>query len=274
MPKTKKPTADLEKIKARVEKRIHRANDYPMNLSMCIYGRPKVGKTRFIASAPRPLIIDCDDKGTDSTRDDLNPYATRIETWSEINDIYWYLQSGDHEFDTVGIDTVSGLQTLCMNFVLGDELSRDASRDPDQPSQRIYQKVSQLMKTQITNFRNLPMNIVFTAHTRTKTTGEDEDEEITITGPNVSPAIQSHLLGAVGLIGYMMKREVVVKTKVEVKGVKKTRKRRVARTRLLVGPSERFETGVRYSALKDFEHIDAPDFSKMLEQIKQGGKSG
>ncbi len=273
MPKSKQPTVSakqLEKIKTRVEKRIHRANEFPLNLAVVVYARPKTGKTRFCATAPDVLIIDCDEKGTDSTRDDLNPFTSRIERWDEINDIYWYLQSGDHPYRSVAIDTVSGLQTLAMNFVLGDEVSRDASKDPDQPSQRIYQKVTQLMKTQITNFRNLPMNVIFTAHTRTREQGEGDEDIITVTGPNLSPATVSHLLGAVGLIGYMSKREVIVKTKVD--GA--TRKKKVRRTRMLIGPSERFETGVRYSALKDLDYIDSPNFPDLLEMIAAGKAKG
>ena len=259
----KPPVAEMDKIRTRVEKKIHRASEYPLNLSVVVYGRPKVGKTRFCATAPKVLIIDCDEKGTDSTRDDTDPEAIRVTTWSEINDIYWYLQSGEHNFESVAIDTVSGLQTLAMNFVLGDEAARDASRDPDQPSQRIYQKVTQLMKVQITNFRNLPLNVIFTAHTRTREQGEGEEDITYVTGPNLSPATQSHLLGAVGLIGYMLKREVVVK--------QGTRRRKIRRVRMLIGPSDRFETGVRYSALSDLPHIDNPNFSDMLEVIKQGG---
>lgn len=253
----------LAKIKTRVEKKIKRASEHPMNLSVVVYARPKTGKTRFCATAPKVLIIDCDEKGTDSTRDDLNPHTIRITTWSEVNDIYWYLQSGDHDFESVAIDTVSGLQTLCMNWILGDEHARDTSRDPDQPSQRLYQKRTQLMTNIITNFRNLPMNVIFTAHTRNTEQGEGEDEIITVTGPNLAPATVNHLLGAVGLIGYMHKREVVVKRKVG----DKVKRRKVTRTRMLIGPSERFETGVRYSALKDLDHIDSPDFGELLALI-------
>jgi len=273
------PRIDIDKVRTRVERKIHNAADYPLNLAVVVYARPKVGKTRFCATAPDVLIIDCDEKGTDSTRDDLNPKTIRITTWSEVNDVYWYLQSGEHPYKSVAIDTVSGLQTLAMNFVLGDEAARDASKDPDQPSQRIYQKVTQLMKTQITNYRNLPMNVIFTAHTRTREVGEGEEEIIQVTGPNLSPASLSHLLGAVGLIGYMSKREVVVRR--TVNGV--ARKRKVRKVRMLIGPSERFETGVRYSALKDLDHIDDPNFgelleiiagSKQLKKASEGGVSG
>lgn len=273
--KEKEPTVSpkqLEKIKTRVEKKIKRASEYPLNLAVVVYARPKVGKTRFCATAPDVLIVDCDEQGTDSTRDDTDPKTIRITTWSEVNDIYWYLQSGDHPYRSVAIDTVSGLQTLCMNWILGDEHARDTSRDPDQPSQRLYQKRTQLMTNVITNFRNLPMNVIFTAHTRTKEQGEGEDEIITVTGPNLAPATVNHLLASVGLIGYMHKREVPVKKKVKVKGKVKTSRRMVTKTRMLIGPSERFETGVRYSALKDLDHIDSPDFQSLLDLIS--GKKG
>jgi hypothetical protein len=110
------------------------------------------------------------------------------------------------------------------------------------------------------------MNVIFTAHTRTREQGEGDEDITYITGPNLSPAVQGHLLGAVGLIGYMLKREVTIK-----RGTKRVKVRRV---RMLIGPSDRFETGVRYSALSDLPHIDNPDFSTMLEVIKGGKVSG
>jgi hypothetical protein len=39
---------------------------------------------------------------------------------------------------------------------------------------------------------------------------------------------------------------------------------------MLIGPSDRFETGVRYSALADLPYIDNPNFSDMMEVIQRG----
>ena len=75
------------------------------------------------------------------------------------------------------------------------------------------------------------------------------------------------------MIGYMMKREVIVKKTVNGK----VTRRKQQRVRMLIGPSDRFETGVRYSALKDFDHLDNPDFSEMLKTIgtrKEATKNG
>lgn len=268
MAKKKPPRAELETIRGRVEKKIKRASEFDPNQNFLIYGPPDSRKTRTAATAPDVLIIDCNDLGTDSVRRDIDPRVIRIEFWSEINDVYWYLQSGDHPFKSVAIDGLTGLQTIAMNFVLGDEAARDASRDPDMPTRPAWQKIGQLMKVQITNYRNLPMNTIFTALARSRDVGEggEEDDPVWHTGPAVSPSIAGHLEAAVGTIGYMVKREVVVKTKVEVKGKKKVRRKKEVRTRMLVGPQERFTTKDRNGLFG--AHIDAPDLAEMLAIIE------
>lgn len=254
-----------EKVNARIAKKIKRASEFDPNQNFLIYGGPGVGKTRVAASAPSPLIIDVDEKGTDSVRRDIDPHVIRVETWGEINDIYWYLQSGEHEFKSVVIDGVTGLQQLAMNFVLGDESSRDASIDPDMPERRAWGKVGQLMKVQITNYRNLPFNTIFTALDRVRESGEGDEEEMMVVGPSLSPSIQKHMTAAVGTIGYLVKREVVVKSKKVIGGEEKIKRRKEIRRRLLVGDSERYISKDRNGLFGEF--IDAPDVSRMLDII-------
>lgn len=255
----KKPArVEMKDVKSRVEAKIKKASEFDPNQNFLFYGISGAGKTRLAATAPNPLIVDVDEEGTDSVRRDIDPHVYRVKFWSEINDIYWYLQSGDHDFRSVVIDGATGLQTLCLNFVLGDEAARDASRDPDMPSRQVWGKVGQLMRVQITNFRNLPLNTIFTALPRTRDTGDGEEEEVLVTGPAVSPSIQNHLVASVGTIGYLMKREVIVKTK-------KGEKKKVTRRRLLLGDNERFITKDRNGLFG--EYIDGPDITQMLELI-------
>jgi hypothetical protein len=177
--------------------------------------------------------------------------------WSEVNEVYWYLQEGDHPYKTVAIDGVTGMQRLAMNFVLGEIVALDASRDPDMPSRQAWGKVGQLMRTQITNFRNLDMNVVFTALTRVNREGGEDDEEMgdSILGPAVSPSIAGHLEAAVDIIGYLYKREVTLK---------KTGKK-VHRRRLIVEASERYLVGDRTGTYDSY--IDAPDLSEIFQAI-------
>jgi hypothetical protein len=197
-------------------------------------------------------------------RRDLDPNVFPAERWPDISDVYWYLQSGDHDYDTVAVDGVTAMQTLCMKFVLGDEAARDASRDPDMPGRPTWFKVTELMKTQITNFRNLPMNVIFTATQRTKSIGDDSDDGIaeTFIGPNCSPAVADHLEQAVSLIGYISTREVRVRVKTKKGGTPKIK--RTQRTRLLVGPSERYQTKDRYGVFGPY--IDQPNLTEMIKR--------
>src|SRR4029077_8687351 len=146
--------ADMPELEARVRKRIKPASKLARNQNMLIYGEPGTRKTRLAASAPKPLIIDVNDHGHDSVRQDYDPMYYPCDRWLDLNDVYWYLQGGNHDFETVVIDHVTNLQTVCMNFILGDEASRDASRDPDMPARQAWGKLGQLMKTQLINFRN------------------------------------------------------------------------------------------------------------------------
>jgi phage nucleotide-binding protein len=244
-----------------VEKRIKRASKAPRRQRFLIYGEPGTRKTRLAASAPEPLIIDVNDQGQDSVRNDLDPRYYWLDNWNDLNDVYWYLQSGNHDFQTVVIDHVTNLQNICMNFVLGDEASRDASRDPDMPTRQAWGKVGQLMKTQIINFRNLPMNVIFLAHVRSNEVEAEDDETYIKLTPEVSPQVQKVLTGSVGTIGLMTKKEVWVRNK------GKGTKRREVRTRLMFADSERYVSKDRNHVFG--EYIDAPDMSEMIERIYQ-----
>jgi hypothetical protein len=257
---------DRSEVTKRVREKIHPASELPQNQNFLVYGDSGTGKTRLAASAPKILMIDVNDKGQDSVRRDLNPDFIQVEYWREINDIYWFLQEGDHDYESVGIDTVSNLQNICMDFVLGDEASRDASRDPDMPSRQAWGKVGKLMRTQIINYRNLPLNVIFVAQLRARQIGdEDEDTGDILYGPEVSPSIEKSLKAAVGTIGYLTKREVVIRNK------KSKTARKEIRRRLLLGDSEHYISKDRNGVFP--AHIDAPDLADMLELI-YGGNSG
>ena len=256
------PTSTTENpdLIERVREKIVRADELDEFYHFLIYGRSGIGKTRLAATLPGVLLIDVNDKGTKSTRRSSNPHVYPVEFWHEINDVYWFLQSGNHEFQGWALDTVTAMSSLCMKFILGDEASRDASKDPDMPRGPVYQKLTELMKTQITNFRNLPMAGVFTAQQQRKVMGEDDDlgGEMFIS-PMVTPKVSEALESAVDVIGYLTK--VAVKQKVKKGG--ETKVRSISRSRLLVDlPEDRYLTKDRENLFGT--HVDNPDLSTML----------
>lgn len=229
-------------------------------LSMVIYARNKVGKTSFCGSSDLPtLIIDCGEHGTASVRKRKNVKVYRVDYWEELDWIYWYLKAGDHPFKVVAIDTVTMLATICMKFVLGDEASRDGSRDPAMPDKRHWGKVGELMKTQFINFRNLKglEALIFTAQEKRTTEEDEEGGTVSEVHPELSPSPRSTLLGAVGIIGRLYVKEITDE---------KTGKTKAER-RMLLSSHPLYVAGNRFSTeLKAIERN--PNLGDFLRRIK------
>lgn len=265
--KTTRSTEDKVKL---AESKIMGVEESFEYLKLLAYGKNGTGKTRLGASGPKPLVIDCNERGTLSIRNFEGVKRMPLNIWTDIDWAYWYLAKGEHPYETVVLDTVTSLAQLCMKFVLGDEASRDPTMDPLMPSKREWGKVGELMRTVILNFRNLDMNVVFLAQERRGFTDDADDDEPEIF-PEVSPSIRTTLTAAVDIIGHMYVKEVVKK------GEKGEKKQTVPAYRMLIGPSERYVTKDRSEAgLPSIVPLrDSHDnLSRIIDRIKKGATVG
>lgn len=228
-----------------------------------------MGKTRFGASGERStLLIDCNEKGSLSVRNFEGVDVFPVEVFTDVDMAYWLLKATDHEYKTVVLDTVTSLAQLCMKFVLGDESSRDPTKDPNMPSKRDWGKVGELMRTVILNFRNLEMNVVFLAQER-RGFNEDDDEGPEVF-PEVSPSIRTTLTASVDIIGRMYVKEVTEKG-----GEKGKRARTITQYRMLVGPSERYITKDRSETGLPSAILLGPgedNLDRLIRRIRKGAK--
>ena len=225
-------TRDPDRVRELV-KRIKPVGDIDDWAKVLVYGTNGSGKTRFAASAPKVLIIDVVERGTRSAAN-LYPKARRleVENWNEVGDIYWFLKSGKHPFESVAIDTITGLNTLAMSFVLDEAEERDPSREKRMPDKRTYGRAGELMKGMLTAFRNLPMHVILTAQERSIT---EEDSGIIIEyTPDLPAGSRGTALGCVGIVGHLQPKQGVVR--VNGKRVKKWV------DEMFVGPSELYRT--------------------------------
>jgi len=233
-----------------------------VHLKLLAYGKNGTGKTHMGATAPKPLIVDCNERGTLAARAIKDVQVFQVETWTDVDLAFWFLHSGKHDRQSVVIDSATLLQQLCMKFVLSDEASRDPTKDPQMPSKREWGKVGELMRTVIMNFRNLPMHVIFTAQERMGFS--EEDEEAPEIYPEVSPSARSTLTAQVNVIG-----RTVVKEVVEKRGKKKIR---TPDFRLVLGPSERFVTKVNIQNHGLPGIIRDPNITRIIKRIRDGGK--
>lgn len=258
-----------------ISSRILPVSDVPVYIKMLAYGRSGTGKTHLLGTAPGPtLILDIKEDGTTTVRKQPGVHKLEVRTWADIEEVYWYLKEGKHEFKTVAIDTLTSLQDLAIKQVVGD----------GRISQRGWGEVSGLMKTWIMNYRDLPMHVIFTAQDRLSavTSAGEESEEVVFDedgmilpdmGPYVIPSVAKVLNAAVGVIVNTFIREAT-KT-VKLSGNKGTKTKRIVLYSLRVGPHARYTTKLRCdtsgTGVEVPSLIDDPTFDKILK-LSLGGE--
>ncbi len=233
--------------------RIQGVKTLPKVMAMLVYGRSGTGKTTFAGSFPKPaLLIDVREKGTDSISNLDGVDVISIESWADLEEVYWYV-SKEKKYKSIIIDQVSSLQDLAMEKALEDE-------GKDTMSQRLWGTVSGMMKTWLMNYRDLidlGINICFIAHDRTsKEGGSDEDDQIEpMVGPRLMPSVAGVLNGAVKVIGSTYIRENFLEDSV-----------REVEYRMRLGPHAYYVTKLRNPLGSETpESIVNPTFDKIVQ---------
>lgn len=217
-------------------------------LSAVLYGRSGSGKTTLAATFPTPmLLLDVNDRGTDSIADVEDIMVMNVETWDDFEMAYWYLKEHPDEYRTVVIDTVSQLQNACINHIL-EKKNKDSTCAGDWGimTKREWGEAASLLKVWITRFRDLEMEVVFVAQDRTFNLDDEVDPEQMLdpeVGPQLMPSVVKHLNAAVHLIANTFIREHVASVK--VKGRRQKKEVRRIQFCVRVGPNPVYITKVR-----------------------------
>lgn len=244
-----------------IESRMIPVGDIPVYLKIVAYGRSGSGKTTFTGTFPTPhLVLDVREKGTTSIRKRKGTIVLPITKWEDYEEAYWYLSVNPKGFKTVTIDGVTGLQDMALAYYNGGDIG--------QTSRRTYGFAASLMKTWILLYRDLEMNVIFTAQDRESSSDEIEEggDIFPEVGPYVMPSVAKILNAAVDIIGQTYIREV--EKKVKIKG--KVQTKEVKEYCMRIGPHARYLTKFRTDTGGDGkilvpQSIVNPSFEKLLE---------
>lgn len=239
--------------------------------SWVFYGRAGTGKTTLSATFPKPLLLlDCNDQGDESVFGVKGVKVKDVTDWETAELVYWYLRKNNkEEYQTVVIDTVSQLQMIAMAKVVQDKKIQGRAGDWGVMKKRDWGDIAGMMKDIITDYRDLPMNVVFLAQDRIFNFDDEEsDEDADLqpeVGPRLMPSVASHLNASVSFIGNTYIRHRTVEK--EVRGKKK----RVQRTEycLRVGPNPIYITKVRKPKKIELPSLIVdPTYDDMADLIK------
>jgi len=236
----------------------------PEVVACLAWGRSGTGKTTFASTFPKPMLfLDVREKGTSSISNVKGIKVGRITEWDELEQVFWYLKKGEHEFKTVVIDQITTLQDLAMSKAKKDE----GKEDSDASSKRIFGLTGGLMKTWLLNFRDLTeegIHVIFIAHDRTTRPADDasgDDQLEPEVGPQVMPSVASFLNGCVGIIGNTFIRENFT--------VENKRRVRHVEYGMRLGPHAYYTTKVRSPVgIAAPESIVDPTYDKLVAIVR------
>ena len=188
------------------------ADDYGRWL---IHGQQGSGKTTVastIARLGKTLYVDLiGERGVRSFRG--APYSRNItvvrpKSITAMDDIFWELDKGDHDFKAVVVDSLTSAQKMAMRFMLGhSETAVKEIKQGTAPSdQRTWGQTMDIMVDLATFWygladgdRRQPMHVVMTAQTKI---AEDEIGSITTRNPDVQRGAMSIVLATPDYIVY------------------------------------------------------------------------
>lgn len=141
------------------------------HINVLVYGRSSVGKTTLAGSADavpemrKVLFVDVEGGTLALRKTNYDVDVIRVKDWSELDELYASLYAGDHDYGTVVLDSLTELQELNMRAVMRDMKSNpdNIERDPDVPGMLEWNKSEKQIKKLIRAFRDLPINVIFTA---------------------------------------------------------------------------------------------------------------
>lgn len=227
------------------------------------YGRAKTGKSTLCDSSPGPRLILDAEMGSDfldseqiiwdveggqevpKGLEEDTSVVVYVHEYTTLRKVYEILDTGDHEFETVIIDSVTEIQQRCLDDKVGT----------NQMKLQDWGEIKRQMSLDIRNFRDLKahpkkaVNVIFVA-TLEESTSPDGSVRLV---PYMQGSVSKELPYVVDLVGLLyIDREDNV-----------TRK-------LYVGSRSDTDTGDRTGHLPD--EISSPDVFDILEMIENGAR--
>lgn len=153
--------------------KIKRISERPVYVKALIYGPPGAGKTFLAATAPNPLVVLMEPGVSDTTLVAVQRHLGRdvavweIHTDEDLQEVYQYLASGDHPYETVVLDSGTDLQRRMARRIIDQGLMKRPNRDPEVLEEGDWGRLGIRTRTILRAFRDLPMHVVVTALART-----------------------------------------------------------------------------------------------------------
>lgn len=221
-------------------------------LVMLVYGQGGVGKTSFATTAPKPIIMDCENGAKFLGNRGIESDVAVIEDWDDVTDFFRMVRDSDYE--TIIVDPIGELMEKLKKAMRAKGDMKLVSRDGS-PTMAGWGWLKEKMRHFVKATRDLNKHMIIVAHV-----SEIEDDNKIVKRPQISTKLSEELVNIVDVVGYM--------TTVDNGDGNLTR-------RIFIQPGEKYEAKDRTGLLGEFidvsENTDgskSTDFADMIENSR------
>lgn len=189
--------------------------------NMLIYAEPGVGKTPFIGTSERGLVLDCDHGETSLALRGSKVDVVQVEDHAKLFEILDFAEHSNHGYKWIWWDSLTlfqekGLEDIMADLIAGTQgRPGKAHRDIDLPDRGEYKLNYGRIIRFVRHMSALPINFGITAHVMFH---ENSSMHVPlIAGEGRSGPIWMKVCGYMGVVGYL--RKVKVKKGGKVKTV-------------------------------------------------------
>lgn len=165
------------------------------SIVMMVYGNGGVGKTTFGSTAPKPLLVDCENGAKYFGLRGINIDVAKIQNWSDMNGLFDIAKSG--EYETIIIDPIGELMEKLKRYMVAKGDKKLVQSDGS-PSMAGWGWLKDTMRSTLKILRDSGVNLLLIAHTE-----EKPDEEKLVKRPMIMTKLSEEIVNMVDIVGYM-----------------------------------------------------------------------
>jgi len=165
---------------------------------ICLFGKPKVGKTTFAVQAPNNLLL-AFEKGYNALSG-IKPVD--IEKWSDFKLVLKQLEKTEAKaiYDTISIDTVGIMWEMCEQFICAQA---GVQKIGDIPWGAGYAACKKEFESCLRKITMMGYGLIIIAHVDTRIEKTANDSEVEIIGPAIPKRAYAVVNQLVDIIGYI-----------------------------------------------------------------------
>lgn len=165
------------------------------SIVMIVYGNGGVGKTTFSSTAPKPLLVDCENGAKYFGLRGIKMDVAQVREWKDLEGIFDIAKSGTYE--TIILDPIGELMEKLKRYMIAKGDKKLVMSDGS-PTIAGWGWLKDTMRSTIKILRDSGVNLLIVAHVE-----EKQDGDVLVKRPMLMTKLSDEIINMVDIVGYM-----------------------------------------------------------------------